>query len=217
MADRGRVGHLVVGAVASFAVLFQLALVLGGGAVLDETDPPTRAEALGRFVLYFTIQSNVLVAATSLQLSRDPQRDGGWWRVARTAAVVGITITGVVHFVLLRPLLDLDGADAVADVLLHQVVPVLAVVAWLVLGPRPRTGVREVGLALLWPVGWLLLILVVRALTGWVPYPFLDPTEQGGWGGVAVACLGVTLLFLVVAAAAYAVDRRAQNTARSTA
>jgi hypothetical protein len=217
MHDRGRVAHLVVGAVASFAVLFQLALVLGGGAVLDETDPPTTAEALGRFFLYFTIQSNILVAVTSLQLARDPQRDGAGWRVARTAAVVGITITGVVHFVLLRPLLDLDGADRFADVLLHQVVPVLAVLAWLVLGPRPRTGRREIGLALLWPVGWLLLILGVRALTGWVPYPFLDPAEQGGWGGVAVACVGVTLLFLVVSAAAYAVDRTVDRTARSAA
>lgn len=216
MPDRDRAVHLLVGAVASFAVLFQLALVIGGGAVLDETDPPTTAEALGRFVLYFTIQSNVLVAVTSLQLARDPQRDGDGWRVARTAAVVGITITGVVHFVLLRPLLDLDGADAAADVLLHLVVPVLAVVAWLALGPRPRTGVREVGLALLWPVGWLLLILGVRALTGWVPYPFLDPAEQGGWSGVVVACLGVTLLFLVVAGAAYAVDRTAGPAARST-
>lgn len=217
MPDRGRVAHLVVGAVASFAVLFQLALVVGGGAVLDETDPPTTAEALGRFVLYFTIQSNVLVAVTSLQLARDPRRDGRGWRVARTAAVVGITITGVVHFVLLRPLLDLDGADAVADVLLHQVVPVLAVLAWLVLGPRPRTGLREVGLALLWPVGWLAVILVVRSLTGWVPYPFLDPAEQGGWGGVAVACLGVTLLFALVSGAAYGVDRTVRRPARSTA
>ena len=93
----------------------------------------------------------------------------------------------------------------------------LAVASWLLLGPRPRTGPREIGLALVWPVGWLGLVLTLRAMTGWVPYPFLDPAEQGGWGGVAVACLGVTLLFLVAAAAAYAVDRRAVNPARSTA
>ena len=45
----------------------------------------------------------------------------------RLAALVGITITAVVHFVLLRPLLDLDGLDLLADALLHRVVPVLAV------------------------------------------------------------------------------------------
>ena len=53
-------------------------------------------------------------------------------------AVIGITVTGVVHFILLRPLLDLDGADYVADKLLHMVVPVLAVVGWALFGPRPR-------------------------------------------------------------------------------
>ncbi len=85
MSDRGRVAHLVVGAVASFAVLFQLVLVIGGGAVLDETDPPTLVESLARFFLYFTIQSNILVAVTGWQLARDPRRDGPGWRVVRTA------------------------------------------------------------------------------------------------------------------------------------
>lgn len=193
---RDRVAHLAVGAVAAFAVLFQLALV------------PRTAELLGRFPLYFTIQSNVLVAVTALQLARDPRRHGRAWDVVRTMAVVGITITALVHLVLLRPLQELSGADRVADELLHVVVPLLAVVVWAWRGPHPRTGWREVRLALLWPVAWLVVIFAVRATTGWVPYPFLDPAEQGGWSGVAVACLGVTVLFLVVSSAAHAVDRR---------
>ncbi len=46
-------------------------------------------------------------------------------------------MTGLVHFVLLRPLLDLEGADYVADKLLHMAVPVLAVAGWAAFGPRP--------------------------------------------------------------------------------
>ena len=91
-----------------------------------------------------------------------------------------------------------------------MVVPLLAVVVWAAFGPRPRTGQREVGLALLWPVGWLAVTFAALGLTGWVPYPFLDPGEPGGWGGVAVACAGVTVLFLIVSSAAYAVDRRSR-------
>ena len=87
--------------------------------MLDETDQPGLGIRLGRLISYFTVQSNVLVAVTSVQLARDPGRDGPTWRVVRLAAVVGITVTGVVHFLLLRPLLDLDGADYVADKLLH--------------------------------------------------------------------------------------------------
>ena len=63
-----------------------------------------------------------------MALARDPAYDGPRWRVLRTAAVTGITVTGLVHWFLLRPLLHLHGADLVADKLLHLVVPILAVV-----------------------------------------------------------------------------------------
>ncbi len=199
--------HLLTALVAAGAVVFQLVLVVQGSGVLVDTDPPSLAERLGQFFWYFTIQANLLVAVATFPLARDAAYDGQGWRVLRTASVVGITITGVVHFVLLRPLLDLAGADLVADTLLHMVVPALAFVGWLAFGPRPRTGPREIGLALIWPVVWLGLTFVILAASGWVPYPFLDAREDGGWPAVAVACVGVTVLFLVVSAAAYAVDR----------
>ena len=98
-------------AVAWFAVVFQLVLVLQGSAVLVEEDPPGRAESIYRFFAYFTIQSNLLVAISSTALAREPELDRPGWRVVRLAGLVGITVTGLVHFFLLRPLLDLDGAD----------------------------------------------------------------------------------------------------------
>ena len=88
-------------------------------------------------------------------------------------------MTGLVHFVLLRPLLDLDGADYVADKLLHMVVPVLAVVGWAVFGPRPRFDRRSFWWVLAWPLAWLAETLVVGGATGWYPYPFLDHREDG--------------------------------------
>lgn len=200
--------HLLTAAVALVALLLQLVLVMSGSAVLAEGEGPGLATRTARFFCYFTIQANALVAASTLVLARDPAYDGRWWRVARGAGVVGIAITGLVHFVLLRPLLDLDGLDQLADSLLHLVVPALAIVGWLGFGPRPRTSRRDLGLALLWPVGWLVVTFVVRAASGWVPYPFLDPTEEGGWVGVAVACVGITLLFVAVSFAVHAGDRK---------
>jgi len=208
MRDLARGWHLLTVVVTAGAVLLQLVLVVTGSAVLAETDPPSLGARLGRFVCYFTIQANVLVAVSTAQLARNATYDGGRWRVVRGAAVVGITITGLVHFVLLRPLLELDGLDRLADPLLHLVVPALAVLGWLAFGPRPRTGRRELSLALVWPVGWLGLILVVRGASGRVPYPFLDPDGDGGWTAVAVACVGITLLFALTCTAVYAVDRR---------
>ncbi|GAB3252279.1 Pr6Pr family membrane protein [Nocardioides dilutus] len=206
-----RAWHAVIAAVAVTALVLQLVLVVQGGRVLDEADQPGLGIRLGRLISYFTIQSNVLVAVTSVQLARDPDRDGSTWRAVRLAAVVGITVTGVVHFLLLRPLLDLDGADYVADKLLHMVVPVLAVVGWAVFGPRPRIDRRAVRLALCWPLAWLAWTLLVGGLSGWYPYPFLDPREPEGATGVVVTSVGVTIFFLLLFWAAGLVDRRARE------
>ncbi|CUR56504.1 Integral membrane protein [metagenome] len=198
--------HLLTAAVALLALVLQLVLVVDGAAVLAETARPALGLRLGRFVSYFTIQSNALVAVTTLQLARNAGQDGRGWRVARLCAVAGITVTGLVHFFLLRPLLDLEGWNWAADKLLHMVVPVLALLGWAVFGPRPRIIGRTIAWALLWPILWLLWTLVIGGTTGWYPYPFLDVDEKGT-ASVTTACVGVTVLFLVVFALLAAVDR----------
>lgn len=205
-----RLWHGLVAVVAIGALVLQLVLILQGGRVLDEAEPPALGIRLVRFIAYFTIQSNILVAAVSIQLARDPLRDGPSWRVLRLAAVAGITVTGVVHFLLLRPLLDLDGADWVADKLLHMAVPLLAVVGWSLFGPRPRVDVRDIKIALCWPLAWAAVILVAGGVSGWYPYPFLDHREEHGATGVVVAVAGVTVFFLLVFALIRYVDQHAK-------
>ena len=197
-ASRARTVHLVTAVVVIGALVLQTVLVVTGDSVLAEQEVPPLLTRLGRLVSYFTIQSNLLVAVTAVQLARDP---------LRAAALVGITVTGLVHFVLLRPLLHLEGASWAADKLLHMVVPLVAVVGWLVAGPRPRAPWRDTVTALVWPVAWLAWTLVVGALTGWYPYPFLDVGAKGA-GSVAVTCVGVTLLFLALAGVLSWLDRR---------
>ena len=204
---RARTVHLVVAAVAWFALVFQLVLVLTGEAVLVDEDPPGLGARTYRYFAYFTIQSNILVALSSTVLARDPALDRRGWRVVRLAGIVGIAVTGLVHFVLLRPLLDLEGGSWLADRLLHMVVPVLALAAWAWVGPRPRTTWREAAYALSWPLAWLVWTLVVGQLDGWVPYPFLDAGD-GGWGSVVVVSIGITVLFVGLSALVRWLDRR---------
>jgi hypothetical protein len=202
-----RAWHALTAAVAALALGLQLVLVIDGGRVLEETHPPTMTLRLVRLVAYFTIQSNLLVLLSTLFLARDAAYDGPRWRVLRSAAVLGITVTGLVHWFLLRPLLHLHGADHVADQLLHLVVPILAIVGWLVCGPRPRMSWPSSLRATAWPLGWLAVILVEGGATGWYPYPFLDH-RQHGWDHVAVVCAGILLLWFGLLWVEHAYERR---------
>ena len=199
--------HAATAAVAGFALLGQLVLVVQASSVPADADPQGLGERLLHYVSYFTVLSNLLVCWTTARAARDASTDGPVWRVLRLDAVVAITVTGLVHWFLLRPLLSLSGWPYALDKLLHVVVPVLAVLGWLVFGPRPRVTRREVLYALIFPVAWLAWTLVVGAINGWYPYPFLDVPEQGV-PAVVLACLGVTALLLALAALVWLADRR---------
>lgn len=206
MIRAGRWWAAVTVLVSMVGVVIELAVVITGvSTVLSET-----TESLGvrlwHFVSYFTIQTNLLVIVTVLPLIRNGGHDGRTWRVFRLAALVMIAVTGLVHWFLLRPLSTLTGVEAVGDVLVHVAVPVLTVIGWLLFGPRPRIGARTVAWSLAWPVGWLVYTLIVGALTGWYPYPFLDVAARGV-GPVALTCGAITLLLTGLAWACWRLDR----------
>lgn len=190
------------------AALILAALVVQ--TVVIVTNPPNGValpERLLRLVSFFTIQSNVLVAVTGLMLARDPHRDGAGWRVARLAGLVGATVTGIVYLTLLRGTQELRGWDVGTDIVFHYFCPAATVVGWALFGPRPRVSRRVVGLALLWPVGWLSYTLVHGAIRDWYPYPFID-VVQLGYARVAANAVGMTALMVAVASLYRWLDRR---------
>ena len=199
--------HTVTAVVTWAALALQLVLIIRGGVVLDETSPPALGTRLIRFISYFTILTNLLVAVTTTTLALGQTVAPPWWRVLRLNAVVGITVTGLVHWFLLRPLLDLSGADYVADKLLHVVVPLLAVVGWVVFGPRGKAERSLLLPSLIYPVGWLIYTLVRGAVANWYPYPFLD-VRLHGYPAALLACAGVAVLLIALTWGAMVLDRR---------
>lgn len=204
---RARLFHLFTFLVATGALVLQAVLVWQGHSVLDESQRPDLATRLVRFVSYLTIWSNALVAWSTGTLAFGVDRDTRLWRALRLDAVVICVGGGVVHFFLLRPLLDLDGADRLADVLLHNVVPLLALVGWLWFGPRGRASRADLAPFLVLPVVWLLYTLLRGAFVDWYPYPFVDVVEHG-YGVVLVNVLGITAFLVLFALAVIALDER---------
>jgi hypothetical protein len=204
---RARVFHLITFLVTAFALVLQLVLVVQGHRVLDEHSRPDLVTRLVRYFSYLTIWSNLLVAWSTSTLALGRDRDTRVWRVLRLDAVVLILLAGVVHFLFLRPLLDLHGWDLVADRCLHLVVPVLAVGGWVALGPRGRTTGIDLLASLAVPVVWLGYPLVRGAFVSWYPYPFID-VGRHGYAVVLLNCAGVSALLLAFAWGALLLDRR---------
>ncbi|MBA2552187.1 MAG: Pr6Pr family membrane protein [Geodermatophilaceae bacterium] len=183
--------HLLTAAVSGSALVLQLAIVLA-------SDNDTAIVRLVRLLSFFTIQSNIIVTAVALTLVIRPDRDGQLWQIARLAALVCITVTGIVYVTVLRGLVELTPAGRVADTGLHYLTPLLVVVGWLAFGPRPRIGVRVIVATMLYPALWLAYTLSRGELTDEYPYPFVDVTAEG-YAAVALNCVVVTALFLAVA------------------
>jgi hypothetical protein len=156
---------------------------------------------------FFTIESNILLMVTCLLLAVRLTGWGTTFAVLRLAGVVGITITGIVYYAVLKDLLDLHGAAYVSDLVLHTVSPLMAVAGWLLLGPRRMTSPKVAGLVVLYPVVYLVVTLVRGPVVHWYPYPFLDVITHG-YLTVAVNALVVALLVLAVAFGAVWVDGR---------
>jgi hypothetical protein len=167
---------------------------------------PAAARAANAFA-FFTIQSNLLVGVSALLLALNLNRSSLPFAVLRLTALVAITVTGVVFHAVLAQTLDLKSWDAVGNELVHTVVPVMAVVGWLLIGPTPLFTRRAAWLSLIFPLCWLAFTLVRGAIAHWYPYPFIDVTALG-YGGAIVNCVWVALLFLGLAAGATALDSR---------
>ncbi|NIH78131.1 Pr6Pr family membrane protein [Amycolatopsis viridis] len=164
------------------------------------------AARLANVFAYFTIQSNLIVGATSLLLAIRPRWTSTAFRTLRLDGVLAIAVTGIVFHLALAGLHDLSGWAWLADFLLHTASPLLGVLGWLLFGPRGAVTPRIIGWSVVYPVAWLAFTLVRGAIDGFYPYPFIDVAALG-YPRVAVNCLVIAALFLALAAGAMLLDR----------
>ena len=150
------------------------------------------------FFGYFTIQSNLIVAvafAATLVLAAQRKRQGVGLSVFRGAATVYIATTGIVYNTLLTSV-DVQTSVQWSNDILHKILPLYAVLDWLLFSDRARLVFRHIWWFLLYPAVWTTVILVRGATDGWVPYPFLN--TDLGYGVVALYCLGVAVSIVLL-------------------
>lgn len=195
-----RTWFAVTATLAATALLVQLILVMLG----DDGGPVARVV---RFLSYFTVESNILVAVVCALLARDPSRDSRPLRVAHLDSVLCITVTGLVYVSVLRGTVELEGLELATDFVFHTLVPVLALVGWVLFGPHGRWSTGILRSALVFPVVFLAWTLVRGAVVGEYPYPFIDVTALG-YPRALLNAVAVTALFAVLSGLLLLADRR---------
>jgi hypothetical protein len=175
-----RIFRLLLATVIVAAIVTQVALLVGRGGF----NPVN-------FFSFFTIISN-LAAATLLAVQGFKGRAVAL--AIRGAVTLYMAVTGVVDNVLLAGV-DVQ-TDPWIDFIVHVVAPIGVVGDWIVDPPRSAVTPRALLGWLIFPLAYVAYSLTRGALVGWYPYPFLDPREVGGYGGVAAYSVAILVAVL---------------------
>lgn len=158
---------------------------------------------VGNFFSYFTYESNIaaMVVLFVGALAPEPPDAPARHRrdLVRGAVTLYMVITGLVYNVLLAGD-DVDVALAWIDTMVHRIMPIVVLIDWVVDPPAERVRVRQALVWLVFPLAYLPYSLVRGEITGWYPYYFLDPGENG-YAQVAVYAVVLAALMALLALA----------------
>lgn len=159
------------------------------------------------FFGYFTMQSNiitivVLLLAAFVTFFGRPQSP--LLVLARACATTYIIIVGIVYNTLL---VGLEGGISLgwANWVLHVALPIYAAIDWIFFVDRTAVPWKRLWVALIYPVVWLVVVIVRGATDGWVPYPFLSPST--GYSSVALYSVAIAVATIGIAAIVWALSR----------
>lgn len=200
----GRRFMLLVGTLAWMGLCLQFYLTFR----LSLANGKTPVGAIAVYFSFFTILTNLLIAlgtTLSFIISRSPAGLFFSRPELQTGTAIYIAVVGIVYSLVLRELWNPEGAQKIADLLLHDLVPLLYVVWWFIFVPKTGLRWKHAVWWLVYPFAYLVYTIVRGRIVGSYPYPFLDVTALG-YGRVLanafvllVVFLGIGLLIIALA------------------
>lgn len=152
------------------------ALIMQYNLMLEHSDLPFW-EITIRFFSYFTILTNLIVAVyfTFQIFNRNPDKKSG----ILTAITVYILIVGLIYQIILRSTWNPTGMQKLVDELLHTIIPVLVVIYWYLFENKTSLNYRHILKWSIYPLLYLIYILIRGNFSGFYPYPFINVSEIG--------------------------------------
>ena len=196
-----------------FALGLQFPLAIAGA----QAKGISPAGAVINYFSFFTMLTNILVAlGLSCSLWAPGSKLGRFFALpgVRTGLALYIGVVGAVYALVLRELWSPAGLQKIADVLLHEVVPVLYVLYWVVFVSTTRLEWKSVLRWLIYPAVYLVYTLLHGAFSGWYPYPFMDVSVIGV-GRVFLNSAGLLAAFLIVGMGLVGITRWRGNAGKS--
>jgi hypothetical protein len=193
---RGTAAPRLVAIAAWFGVLLQLWLSIG----LALANGRSVIGGLITYFGYFTILTNIFVAlvCTAGSLSRRaPDRSLLYSLPAVGCATAAILIVGIGYHALLREIWAPQGAEWVANLVLHYIVPVVALLHWFVYSysDRPKWWTP---LSWCWyPLAYFAYVMTRGEILFSYPYPFIDVLALG-YTQTIVNAIGFLIGFIVL-------------------
>ena len=183
-------------AAVALALVGLFGLVLQYYLLLEATRDLSLGRSTLRFFSYFTIQANILVVLMLMAFALRPKIEE--WAVhpfERSAIASYIVVVALVYVTTLRELWSPQGAQWLADVLLHYVMPLAYLAFWLFVMRKAGLRWYDPLLWLIYPVFYLGFVLVHGRFTGFFPYPFIDVGKLG-YGTMMLNAIGIAAAFV---------------------
>ncbi|MEN9407939.1 MAG: hypothetical protein RLZZ455_1155 [Candidatus Parcubacteria bacterium] len=141
---------------------------------------------LSIYFSYFTVLSNILITFIFLSFGLQ-KKTTALVHMLFAPAVLYMTITGIVFWTILRN----NHLQTVPwiNIVLHGIMPIAAVTAWIVFTEKRTIPLRITILWLLFPVFFVCYTLIRGPFAHWYPYPFLNPETTGGYMKVAISSI----------------------------
>lgn len=187
------------------ALAIQLCLVLAA----RRADGKSLIGGVINYLSFFTILSNTLaaLALTMPRLSANSKVGEFFSRPTVNAGIaVAMAVVGLTYSLLLRQLWQPQGLQLVADVLLHDGMPIIFLLYWWLYVPRAMLRWRDSAGWLAYPASYLVYALLRGATFGLYPYPFID-AAQLGYLRVFYNAAGMLAGFMAVSALVILADR----------
>lgn len=162
------------------------------------------------YFAFFSVITNLLVAMVlTLPLIRPQSAVGRFFARSHvlTTVATSIVLVCIAYNLLLRQLWNPHGAQLVAEVIMHDVMPVLFLIYWWLRVPRGSVRWGDLAPMSVYPIAYFGYAMLRGAVFGFYPYPFIN-VAQLGYERVITNALAILVGYLIFATILIALKRK---------